>query len=107
MYCVGGKFLLTILPPEIFSYFEYAYVLTYLFGGSAFKYYFDLFNIDYELKGVTKNNGVYCLTGYTNDYDTNFRKKCKSLINIYHNPKMNNYTKRTALSKGSTEKSVC
>lgn len=104
LYCVGGNFLLTIFPPEIFSYFQSAYVLTYIFGGSAFKYYFDLFNIEYELKCVSHSKDIYSLVGYTADYDANFRKNCKALINICNNPKMNNYTKRTALSKGWYDK---
>lgn len=104
LYCVGGKFLLTIFPPEIFNYFEETYVLTYIFGGSCFKYYFDLFGIDYELKGISRDKDKYSLVGYTADYDANFREECKLLINICSNPKMNNYTKRTVLSKSWYEK---
>ena len=65
-----------------------------------------MFGIEYEFKGISKDKGKYRLVGYTENYDFDFRKKCKSLIRICNNPKMNIYTKRTVLSKSWYEKTT-
>lgn len=98
LYCVDNNFLLTVFPPEIFKCFKSIYILTYMFGGSMFKYYLDLFNIKYELKSVIKENNKYDIVDYNPIYDMEFRKKCKALITICDNRNMNNY-KTNTLSK--------
>ncbi len=97
LYCVDNQFLITVFPPEMFKCFNEVYILTYMFTGSTFKYYLDLFNIDYELKSV-KEDILYELTDYNRESDRKFRAKCKELITICDNEKMNGY-KSNALSK--------
>ena len=98
LYCVDNQFLVTIFPPEMFKCFDEIYILTYMFGGSTFKYYLDLFNLDYELKSVNNEKLLYELTDYNKEADRQFRTKCKELITICDNAKMNGY-KSNALSK--------
>lgn len=96
LYCVNNNFLVTVFPSEIFKCFKNVYILTYMFGGSTFKYYLDLFNIQYELKSVqTEANGKRSIAQYSREYDSIFRGKCKNLITICDNARMNAYRRGT------------
>ena len=64
LFIVNGKFYLWLFPHEIFNLFEEVFILTYLFDGSLMKYYFDLYNIEYQLKSIGKINDEYKLTTY-------------------------------------------
>lgn len=61
---VNQKLLLWKYPPEIFSLFDKVYILTYLFEASILKNYFDLYNIKYELKSITKSEDEYNIVDY-------------------------------------------
>ena len=98
LYCIDGNFLLAVFPPELFGYFKNVYILTYMFGGSYFKYYFDLFGIEYELKSVAVQENNYYLTDYSDKEDMKIRSMCKHLISICDNKRMNDYRINT-LSK--------
>lgn len=98
LYCAQDKLLLVIFPPELFDAFENVYILTYMFGGSIMKYYFDLFGINYEMKSVCKVDEKSVLIEYEKSFDTMFRKHCKELIHICDNERLNNYGKNS-LSK--------
>lgn len=98
LYCANGKLLLVIFPPELFEAFEKVYVLTYMFGGSIMKYYFDLFRIEYEIKSVSDTSGRKEIIDYDKAFDSLFRSQCKELIHICDNERMNGYGKN-ALSK--------
>jgi len=104
LYCVDGRLLLTVFPPEMFSCFKQVYILTYMFQSSMFKYYFDLFGIEYTLLNVAKQGDKYYLQPYSATYDVEFRYRCKELISICDNPKMNQY-RTNALSKSWYENS--
>lgn len=94
LYCVDNNFLVTVFPPEIFSCFKEVYILTYMFDGSLFKYYLDLFNLHYELRSITRaTEQDYRIVDYSHVYDSNFRMRCKQLITICDNRRMNDYRK--------------
>ena len=57
LYCVDNKLLIAVFPPEMFKYFKDVYIMTYLFDGSTFKYYLDLFGIRYETVSIENNAG--------------------------------------------------
>ncbi len=42
LYCISGKLLLAVFPPEMFKCFDSVYIMTYMFSGSIFKYYLDI-----------------------------------------------------------------
>lgn len=98
LYCVDSKLLIAVFPPEMFKYFKHVYIMTYLFSGSIFKYYLDMFNISYELASVVCNDGKYRIVSYEHENDYEFRTTCKNLITICDNEQMNDY-KSNALSK--------
>lgn len=98
LYCVDNKLLIAVFPPEIFRLFKRVYILTYLFGGSIFKYYLDLFGIEYETMSVCKDSEWYSLVKYDAGFDMEFRHSCKALIHVCDNASMNDY-KSNALSK--------
>lgn len=76
-----GK-LLWEFPPEIFRSFEETYVLTYLFGGSYLKAYFDYHEIEYvNMTVTTDEDGTYQLIPYTSDAAE--REKYAELIHLY------------------------
>lgn len=98
LYCVDNKLLLAVFPPEMFKYFKSVYIMTYLFGGSIFKYYLDLFDIKYETVSVSYGSGKYSLVEHSPRADIAFRQQCRGLIHVCDNAAMNDY-KSNALSK--------
>jgi len=93
LYCVDEKLLLVIFPPELFEAFEKIYILTYMFDGSIMKYYFDLFRIGYEMKSVGSIHERKALIDYDRTLDAPLRERCKKLIHICDNGRMNSYGK--------------
>lgn len=79
LFKVDDKFFLWHFPHEIFSLFKKVYILTYLFDGSLMKYYFDLYQISYDIKSVMNIDGQYKLVDY---YKPN-KKICRERIKIY------------------------
>jgi len=59
---INQKLLLWRYPPEIFTLFDKIYILTYLFESSILKNYFDLYQIEYEQKSISGQNGEYHIT---------------------------------------------
>lgn len=56
---INQKLLLWRYPPEIFTLFDKIYILTYLFESSILKNYFDLYQIVYEQKSISVQDGEY------------------------------------------------
>lgn len=54
-----GSFYFWALPIDVFNCFSKVYVLTYLFEYQMLKYFFDANNIEYQLIGTKKSNGIY------------------------------------------------
>ncbi|MBD5111485.1 MAG: hypothetical protein HDT42_02980 [Ruminococcaceae bacterium] len=96
LFQVNKKILIYQYPPDIFKLFKKVYVLTYMFGSSTMKYYFDLAKIEYDLKSVKRVNGEYKLVDY---YEAS-RVSLKEKIHIYSNPDLNDIfpQKKTAFS---------
>lgn len=55
LFMVNNCILMWTFPVEVFKAFKKVYVLTYLFDGQIQKYYYDLFNVDYEYKSAHLN----------------------------------------------------
>lgn len=79
LFKVDDKFFLWHFPHEIFKLFKKVYVLTYLFEGSLMKYYFDLYDIQYEKKSIKAVDGEYMLV----DYYTPDKKPYRDRLNVY------------------------
>jgi hypothetical protein len=80
IYHYGDRFYLWTFPVDIFSTFSKVYILTYMFDGQLQKYYFDIFNTQYEYKSVKKVGDRYELTEYEKDYDMT---TISNLLHIY------------------------
>ncbi len=90
LYCISNKLFLTVFPPEMFKCFKNVYILTYMFDGCILKSYLDLFDLTYRLLSVNKDDtGRYLLTDYDISIDIDFRKKCKELIHICDDERLN------------------
>ena len=98
LYLAQDKLMLCLFPPEIFNSFQSVYVMTYLFNGCFLKYYFDLFNIEYELASINENDGKYSLVDYEPQIDLAHRQQCKELITICDNERLNDGYKKGAFS---------
>lgn len=61
---INQKLLLWRYPPEIFTLFDKIYILTYLFESSILKNYFDLYQIAYEQKSISEQNGKYDIVDF-------------------------------------------
>ena len=79
LFRVDDKFFLWHYPVEVFSLFDQVYIMTYLFPGSLMKYYFDLYQIDYETKSISQIDGEYQLVDY---YAPN-KKPYRNRIDVY------------------------
>ena len=98
LYCVNNT-ILCMFPPEIFQAFKKVYVMTYMLEGTFLKYYFDLFGISYEKVTVVNNDGNYTLNDYTPDLDYAFRKRCKDLITVCGDFRLNDGYRNNSFSK--------
>ena len=81
---INQKLLLWKYPPEIFTLFDKVYILTYLFEASILKNYFDLYEITYEQKSITEEDGEYYIKDFFIPDTSDYIEK----INIYEG-KMN------------------
>lgn len=61
---INQKLLLWRYPPEIFTLFDNIYILTYLFESSILKNYFDLYQIEYEQKSISEQDGQYHISDF-------------------------------------------
>ena len=96
VYLFDNTLILWTFPCEIFKAFKEVYVLTYMFDGQVQRYYYDLNNLQYEYKSVTKNDdNKYVLCEYVKTNGSEY----KDLINIYEGKLNDIGEKRTALSK--------
>ncbi|GGF16959.1 hypothetical protein GCM10010954_14520 [Halobacillus andaensis] len=85
-------------PISVFQAFTNVYVMTYLFEAQQQKYYFDMNEIEYEVKGVSRDShGYYSLVSH-NEKNLENRQWLKSLINIYDGKLNNIGEERNALS---------
>lgn len=85
VYLHNNVMILWTFPCEIFESFKEIYIMTYLFDGQIQRYYYQLNEISYEYKSVTKNEDRYELI----EYEDIRGNKFKDLIHIYEG-KINN-----------------
>ncbi len=87
VYLIRGKMLIWLFPVEIFDLFEEVYILTYMFNGQIQKYYYDLFNVQYEYYHIQQQQESYSLVEGYNNY--NYGYEYKDLIHILDDSKLN------------------
>ncbi|MBU8908998.1 DEAD/DEAH box helicase family protein [Desertibacillus haloalkaliphilus] len=104
-----------------FLAFDEVYILTYLFDGQIQKYYYDLYDVQYEKYSVVQKNGRYELVDYNSlieprgeigdlltiyeDYQSSTGRKSNLNTNFLQNPLKNKIDdSRTALSKSWFDK---
>lgn len=81
LYLFRGSFMVWAFPPSVFKAFHKAIVLTYLFKCQMQRYYFDMFSLTYDYKGVQKVGDHYEICEH--DTKNERRKELRSLIDIY------------------------
>ena len=79
VFMVNNTLLMWTFPIEVFKSFRNVYVLTYMFNGQLQKYYYDIYNLEYEYFSVHEIDGKYVLGQYIENYDL---QDIKSKINI-------------------------
>ena len=92
LYYVNNTLIIWAMPVEIFKSFDEVYLATYQFKCQIQKYYYDYFNVEYEYYHIEKNketNEYEMVKTISDDYDLDFRRKAKKLINIVDNRKLN------------------
>ncbi|MGO1061086.1 hypothetical protein ACTL32_18390 [Planococcus sp. FY231025] len=94
LYYHRQKFLIWAFPPKIFQAFDNIFVLTYLFNAQIQRYYFDLYDIQYELCGVLNDQ----LTEYDSRADN--RKQLFALIDLYEGDHNMHGEASTSFSRG-------
>ena len=81
LYMQNGAAMFWVMDVQSFYSFNEVYILTYLFDGQIQKYYYDMHELDYTKKSVTKQNDRYILTDY--DKLKENRENINQLLNIY------------------------
>ena len=90
LYYVNKTLMVWSLPVSIFDCFEEVFISTYMFDAQIQKYYYDYFEMEYEYYHIERNINDYKIVKTISfDYDNEFKKKAKSLINIIDNEKLN------------------
>ena len=93
VYYVDKTTLIWVYPPEMFSgdVFKDIFILTYQFDCQIQSYYYQYFNIDYEMYYVEDSGGRnYKLLPYRGaDGDVAWRKEIKELITICDDSRLN------------------
>lgn len=81
VFMVNNCLLMWTFPVEVFKSFKEVYVLTYMFNGQIQRYYYDLYNVNYEYKSISLNKKLnkYEVTDYISEYDLT---KIRNLIHI-------------------------
>ena len=64
VYYYRNKFLFWTITPDSFKAFDEVYILTYLFHGQIQRYFYDLHNIEYDMKSVEFYNDEYRIVDY-------------------------------------------
>ncbi len=100
LFRVNKKILIHQYPPDIFKFFKKVFVLTYMFGASTMRYYFDLAKIKYDIKSVKQNNGEYQLVDYCKGIG--LRDDLKEKIHIYKGADLNDLFGQKTTSLSST-----
>ena len=96
LLCIDKKFFIWQYDPEVFKLFKDVYILTYMFKSSILSYYFDLWNIEYDVKSLSReSNKIELVDYYEPDLDS-----IRKLIHIYEGNLNTNFNqKETSLSK--------
>lgn len=91
LVCFNDTFLLWQFPPEVFSAFSDAYVLTYLFHGQIQRCYFEYHELPYTMHGVTGSRETgYSLTDHDPvNGDRELREWLKDNLKIHDDEKLN------------------
>lgn len=76
-----GRFLIWAFPPRIFQAFDDVYVMTYLFDGQIQRYYFDLYQFEYEYFSVRHDGEQYRIVDYNKKAER--REELFELIELY------------------------
>jgi len=92
------RFLIWAFPPAVFKAFDDVFVMTYLFNAQIQRYYFDLYNIGYELNSVKDGE----LVEYDRKADN--RGELLTLIELYEGDHNRHGESRTAFSSGWLER---
>jgi len=71
------------MPVSAFTAFEQVYIMTYLFDGQVQKYYYDMFNVSYDYRSVTKSGDRYEITEYV-PFNQEDRSHLKELTKIHY-----------------------
>lgn len=81
LYLFRDSFMVWAFPSSVFKAFHKTIVLTYLFNCQMQRYYFDLFELDYEYKSVERIGTPYQLCEH--DVKKERREELYALINVY------------------------
>lgn len=105
---VNNTVLMWTFPADIFKSFEEVYILTYLFKGQIQKYYYDLYNIEYNYYTVLKDkvlNSYYIKEKEIED-DREVKSILKNKIHIFEGKLNDIGEKDFSLSSSWFDKSV-
>ena len=102
LFRVDDGFYVWHFPVSVFKLFKKVYILTYMFDGSLMKYYFDMYNIDYDTKSISGDKGSYKLVNY-NKPDI---KPIRDRLNIYKGNYNNNIPQKENVLSTTWSKST-
>lgn len=110
LYLVNGNLLLWTFPVEVFQegIFEEIYILTYQFDYQLQSYYYQYFDVKYDLFHIENINNKYTKVKTVNkNYEKEWIKKSKPLVHIFDNPKMNKIGDYVRTASKTTKSALC
>jgi len=76
--------LIWTFPVDVFKSFKEVYILTYLFDAQIQKYYYDMYNMEYDKYIAANESNQYIFKKVSDTYsDKHIKDKLKDKINIY------------------------
>lgn len=97
LYIENNSFMFWTMNVKAFTSFKEVFILTYLFDGQIQKYYYDMFNLEYDKLTVKNKDDKYYLDDYRNKEEN--REYISELLNVYEDSfKGNSKTKKTGLN---------
>lgn len=90
------NFFFWAIPPELFTCFSEAYILTYMFHSQTLRCFFDLYGIEYKIIGAKKDGDSYV---FCDVCDMDRSRDLRDRVHILEHEKLNAIGEsRTALS---------
>lgn len=83
LFKYGDKIYVWCFPIEVFKYMSNTFIMTHLFEGQLQASYYKMYEVEYKMKYIIRENGKCKLVDYKLEYDEKDKQEIKDKIHIY------------------------